>query len=438
MEKQENVQENKKDEKEQEKRDCNFIYFIDTHEKTKKFKIYLPEEYEGKDSLEKIKEKEIKKDTNDLSSLVYRFKIIPGSLKKEEGENYELLISADDEEGKKQQYSIKFNDEEKERDFYEYDFNIEEIDNHPLTHEEQFEIYVEILRKTYNKKVNSPENDDLIISTHRLLDEEGKKYNFFFYLLIFLECYRTKYIQQHLLKFKPEKIEGLGIFPEFKLKQLKTILNLLAKNPKSLNLHNSKDEAELMELFYSILLYFNMNFQKEKVEEMFKDDKISKYLIKKLNTFRDLYKELNLEKETIINLMKKSETFDDILGLLQYIRTTDTIEFLKFINEQKEIINDIYGKELDKLNGENEKLDKEHKKEMKKLDIEKYVIPKKDDKIMDIFTEASLIFNFEKMNNIHMIYFSKSLLGKYLNFYFGKSLDGLQLINKLIELIYKI
>ena len=164
MEKQENVQENKKDEKEQEKRDCNFIYFIDTHEKTKKFKIYLPEEYEGKDSLEKIKEKEIKKDTNDLSSLVYRFKIIPGSLKKEEGENYELLISADDEEGKKQQYSIKFNDEEKERDFYEYDFNIEEIDNHPLTHEEQFEIYVEILRKTYNKKVNSPENDDLIIS----------------------------------------------------------------------------------------------------------------------------------------------------------------------------------------------------------------------------------------------------------------------------------
>ena len=437
MEKQENVQENKKDEKEQEKRDCNFIYFIDTHEKTKKFKIYLPEEYEGKDSLEKIKEKEIKKDTNDLSSLVYRFKIIPGSLKKEEGENYELLISADDEEGKKQQYSIKFNDEEKERDFYEYDFNIEEIDNHPLTHEEQFEIYVEILRKTYNKKVNSPENDDLIISTHRLLDEEGKKYNFFFYLLIFLECYRTKYIQQHLLKFKPEKIEGLGTFPEAKLKQLKTILNLLSKNPKSLNLHNSKDEAELMELFYSILLYFNMNFQKEKVEEMFKDDKISKYLIKKLNTFRDLYKELNLEKETIINLMKKSETFDDILGLLQYIRTTDTIEFLKFINEQKEIINDIYGKELDKLNEENEKLDKEHKKEMKKLDIEKYVIPKKDDKIMDIFTEASLIFNFEKMNNIHMIYFSKSLLGKYLDFYFGKSLDGLQLINKLIELIKK-
>ena len=150
---------------------------------------------------------------------------------------------------------------------------------------------------------------------------------------------------------------------------------------------------------------------------MFKDDKISKYLIKKLNTFRDLYKELNLEKETIINLMKKSETFDDILGLLQYIRTTDTIEFLKFINEQKEIINDIYGKELDKLNEENEKLDKEHKKEMKKLDIEKYVIPKKDDKIMDIFTEASLIFNFEKTNNIHMIYFSKSLLGKYLDFY---------------------
>ena len=42
----------------EENEDFKFVYFIDTHEKTKKFKIYLPDDYEGKDSLENITEKE--------------------------------------------------------------------------------------------------------------------------------------------------------------------------------------------------------------------------------------------------------------------------------------------------------------------------------------------------------------------------------------------
>ena len=53
--------ENKPEKKEEAKTDCNFIYFIDTHEKTKKFKIYLSEDYKEAESLEKIKEDEIKK-----------------------------------------------------------------------------------------------------------------------------------------------------------------------------------------------------------------------------------------------------------------------------------------------------------------------------------------------------------------------------------------
>ena len=87
MENAEKLNEEKQDEN--LKRDSNFIYFIDTHEKTKKFKIYLPNEYEGANSLELIKEIETEKELNKLISKVYRFKIVPGSLKKEERQEYE-------------------------------------------------------------------------------------------------------------------------------------------------------------------------------------------------------------------------------------------------------------------------------------------------------------------------------------------------------------
>ena len=415
--------------------DFNFVYFIDTHEKTKKFQIYLSDEYEGADSLEKIKESEIHKKPIDFSSEIYRFKIIPDSLDKQEDQKYQILVTAEADDGNKTQFSIKFGDDKK--DYYQYDFNIEEINYQPLSHEEQFEIYVEILRKIYNKKQNSPENDYLIHSTHLLFDEQGKKYNFFFYLLIFLECYRTKSIQQHLLKFNPAKIEGLGTVPESKLKIIKNILNVLGKNPsKSFNLQDSKDASELIEIFYSILLYFNMNFQKEKIDEMFKNDSILTYLSKKLISFHELYKDLVLEKEIVRKLLHKAKTFDEIKGFLPYIGT-DIINFLQLIYSEIDFINKIYGDELDKINEENEKLDKKHKKEMKIIDIVEYITPKKSDDINKLYEVASLIFISQKMSNLKIVKFSKSLIEAYIDFYNRKNLDALQLISNLISLIKK-
>ena len=425
MENKENEPEKKPEQKEEEKTDCNFVYFIDTHEKTKKFKIYLSEDYKEAQTLENIKEDEIKKDPMDLAYEVYRFKIIPGTLNKNEDDKYHILVFGDEEEGKNHQYSINFMDDTK--DFYEYDFNIEEIDYQPLSHEEQFEIYVEILRKTFKKQMNTPENENFILSTHRLLDEEGKKYNLFFYLLIFLECYRTKCVQQHLLKFKPEKIEGLGVFPEKKLNQIKKILNLVGRNPsKSLSLQNAKDETELIELFYSILLYFNMNFEKDKVMEMFKDDKILSYLSKKLISFHSLYQGLILGQEIVKKLIQNAKTTDEILGFLPYLGN-DIIEFLQLIYSEKDHIMQLYEDELNKKD----------KKGVKLIDVEKFIVPKKTDDIQKIHELASSIFIEQKIKSLLIIKFSKELIAKYIEFYNLKNLYGLQLISNLINLIKK-
>ena len=92
---------------------------------------------------------------------------------------------------------------------------------------------------------NSPENEDLIFSTQRLFNQANKKYNFYFYMLTFIECFKTKYIQKHLILFNPEKIEAWDKFPEQKIKKLNNILKILSKNPsKSLNLENTINESE--------------------------------------------------------------------------------------------------------------------------------------------------------------------------------------------------
>ena len=64
--------ENQKDgnpQKEEEKKDVenyNFVYFIVSYQKNKKFTIYLSDAYEGKNSLEKLKEQETKNELNEL------------------------------------------------------------------------------------------------------------------------------------------------------------------------------------------------------------------------------------------------------------------------------------------------------------------------------------------------------------------------------------
>ena len=124
-----------------------------------------------------------------------------------------------------------------------------------------------------------------------------------------------------------------------------------------------------------------MNFQKEKISEMFRDDKILDYLSKKLISFHDIYKELLLDKETLRKLIKKSKTFDDILIYLSYIGK-NIVNFLNLIYSEFKFICDVYRSEKEKLEDEN--FDKKEKREMKKIDIEKYVVTHKNDDIKKI------------------------------------------------------
>ena len=350
----------------------NYIYFIDTHDKSRKLKIFLSPEYKGADTLENIQEKDMSQINDTSSTIIYRFKIIPEYLKKEEKKkDYEIIVIAEEENGTQHQYIIKFKDTNK--DHYKYDFKIEQVDILPLPYEQQFDFYVEILRKKYKKQQNTIENEDFILSSQTLLIGPNKTYNFLFFLSIFLECFSTKFAYKQLIIFKPEKIKGIGKVSDTKLNQMNRILNVISKNPEKIHLENENDRQKVTELFYSVVLYFNLNLNKEKLAEMFKNEKAFDYLFNKLISFKNLFQGLIIPKNEISKLLESCKSFNHILTFLSYLGK-DVNEFLQFIHEKEEFIGNFIDEELNKIEENKENKDK---KDNLIISLEDFVEPKK-------------------------------------------------------------
>ena len=68
----------------------------------------------------------------------------------------------------------------------------------PLNYEQQFEIYIDILRNKYGKNRNSREYHDLISSTKIVFEKKGFKTNFLFYFLIFFESLNAQDLDEHI------------------------------------------------------------------------------------------------------------------------------------------------------------------------------------------------------------------------------------------------
>ena len=318
------------------------------------------------------------------------------------------------------------------RDFYEFNFEIKELNILPLKYQKQFEIYVDILRNKYQKKQNTPENEDFILSAQSLLIGIDKKYNFMFYLSILLECFSTKYIDRHFLLFNPEKISELGNVDDKKLSQIKNILNILTKEPEKIYIEKENERHNVIELCYSMVLYFNIYFQKEKIEEMFENDEILAHLYGSIIKYTDYFRDLILPKKYVIKLIKKTDNFNQVLNFLYYLGK-DVIQFLEVINEEKEFINKLFQKEITKLEKDNEIKNRNEKKEILIIDVCKYVLPKKEDEIMQLNALIFEIITYQLSNNISFVKFSHSLIEKYIEFNNNINVNNLILIRNIVQ-----
>jgi len=398
-----------------------YIYFNLAYQKSKKYKIYLSKEYKGFDNLEKIEEKELVKLNDSLNLQIYKFQIIP-ELENENNNKtkFEFVVYVEEENSDKHQYIIKIKDLKK--DFYEYNFKIEKINILPLKYEQQFINYSQLLKNKYKIKQGTKEHDDFILSTQNLLIGNNIKFDFSFYLSIFLEGFKSNYVYRHLIIFKPDKISGLGELSESNIKIMKNILNVIAKDPSNIHVEeNSKEKSK--EKFYCIYLYFNLNYQKEEVIKMFDDENKFKYLINNLIIYHKFFEDLLLPKECVIKLIEKANEYNKIANLLFYLGK-DCVQFLQVIIEEHELISKCL----------KDNTDIESKNKLCFIDIEKYVEPKREDDIILILE----CFKKIKKNKIKFIKFSSSLLEKYFEIYEEINPLNLLLLKQIILIIKEI
>jgi hypothetical protein len=329
-------------------KEFHFIYFIESHDKTKKIKIYLSPEYKDNDTLESILEKDSTEIRNSLISKIYRFKIFPDNCdkSKKEQEISVFFEEMKDEEPIKSEYTLKIRDIKK--DYYDYDLYDEKINIVRLTYEQKFELYVSYL-KSKNIKQGTKEKDEFILSTQTLLAGQDKRFDFLFYLLIFLECFSTKLVHRHLFSFKPKKIRGLGKVPKVRLGQMTNILNMLAKKPEKIRVEKEESRKQITELFYFVVLYFNLNFAKEKVNDMLNDDKIFEYVYRKLFDYTNLFEKMIISNELACKLLQKVKEFNEILISLSFLGK-NFLNFLIVINKMSDLIIRYIAEEEKKVN----------------------------------------------------------------------------------------
>ena len=407
MENSPNLNQNKEQSENKGVKRFNYVYFNFKYNKKKKYKIYFSSNYNASDTLELIEEKSLNITPIEPSILkIYRFKILPYLLKKENEHNeFEIELVFEEENEDKHHFIIRFKDTD--RDFYEYNLRIEEIDLLPLELDEQFEIYSDILRNKYKKNQKTKENQDFILSSLLLLEDKDRKYNLIFYFLIFLNCFTTDLMQNHLLAFNPKRIKEIEEIPERILKPIKNIINKFVKNPQQLHIKDEKLRLEITKIFYSLALYFNLHFQKEKINEIFENEKISEDLSEILLNYKDFFKDLILPKEEVIKLIKKAKKYEQILTLLFYLGT-DCFTFLDIVIRTKDYI----------YKFQNEEMNKNDEFYDNRIDIEKYVEPKKEDDLRQIHTLIENIRGFTMIiKNMKLIKFSSLIIEKYSEFY---------------------
>ena len=410
----------------EENKEFHFVYFIESHDKSKTLEVYLSPNYKDSNTLELMDEKDSSQIRNSLISRVFRFKIFPDDIIKEQNKapySFVIIMKDKDKESSESEYTIKIRDIKS--DFYEYNLKMDKVEVISLSYEQQFNIYVDLVRKKLKKVQGTKESDEFIMSTQLLFAGKDKKFDFLFYISMFLECFTTKIVHRHLMSFKPEKIVDLGKADEKRIKQMKNILNVIAKRPEKIRVENENSRKNITELFYFIYLYFVMNFQKEKLDELLGNAIIFDYLCEKLLKYQDFLKNLILNNNQVSILIEKSKDYNEILTSLFYVGK-DFINFLHVINDKFEKVRKFYDDELNKED-----------KETEPINTEKYVIPKQEDDMMKLKEEIEKLNTNESNQMIQLIKFSPSIFKRYEEYNKNKNFLNLSYLSDIFNMIRK-
>jgi len=265
----------------------------------------------------------------DFSIKVFAFEILKDILTKKDYEKNRYKAKIQLNYNKNSWKSTCFNGEIlfiDNRNNFIFDFNFYDIKdwigtysppiNIKFSRLQQLKIYNEVLNKIKVKQGD-------ILSRHLILDSQmylkGQQYDLDFYLEILKRCYSKKEIRTLLIMFKLERV----LLPEkLEVKAYSSILELIEEKPDIIIRHCSifdyKDKY--YKIFYSLLLLFRANYEKDKVQSLLNQKELKKYFIEILSENYQKFSNVELSEDFIDDMLKqKNITFNKINNSLSFI-----------------------------------------------------------------------------------------------------------------------
>ena len=279
---------------------------------------------------------------------------------------------------------------------------------------DQLKIFNEVL-----KNLKAKQGDKLY--TNLITDSQcyitGKVFSLDFYLEVLKACYTQKEVKTLLMMFKLARVK---LPKKMEVKEYSSILKIIEKKPEKIIIHCSgKDNPEkYLKSFYTILLYFRMNYEKEKVPDLLNNKNLSKYFVEILSSNYDFFSNLNVPDELIFEMMKqKNLSYKIIINSLSYIISIEKV--LSVINNNCEIIANCCMKE--------EKI----------IYMSELANPKQTDDLNIIITKIKKILDYESKNKKEFISFDQQFWNFYIQFN-DNNLKNLLSINKALLLCQKV
>ena len=269
-----------------DKRDYRYIYFIENHINTSQVNIKLVQEA---GNLE-IMHQDLYKNADKYYIInIYRFKIYPSKNNLDKYQKYQVDIILEDTQKNKFKTTINIDNLKIDSFIFDFKFNTSKgwvFDTEPpesfsFDLIQQFEIYLFYLRKILKKNQQDLDNDYFILSAQKLLIGENNKYQFSFYIYIFLECFATSLVQRHISCFKPEKITSPGIISKDRILKITNILCTFEKKPEKVldKIKNKNSVPEYGIKLFTIILYFNYIYNNERINELLNNEDNKIYIL---------------------------------------------------------------------------------------------------------------------------------------------------------------
>jgi len=330
---------------------------------------------------------------------------------------------------------------------YDFSFDIlhkEKEDINPpeninLSYNDKFCLFKEMLDNKY-KNINNELIDSLIDDSIDLLKNDIEYYYIDFYLSLLCNIYINKKIIDLLSLFDLKKIK---LVQKVGTETISPILDLMRGSPELITKYFQGDNPEKekhLEAFYTLLLYYRLYYEQDKINELLEDKNANHYYQKILFNSQIYFDRICLNNSFIDELFKNNfeMNYDNFIQILNYLKSLETI--LVFINRHSELICELLGKqkneEENKIREDKEENENnENNIKDKKINLLEIVKMKLDDNIINISKEIDILL--EKEEIFEYIELGEEFWKVYSEIFNKKNLEALLEIKKILENIKK-